>query len=103
MDKIQYKYKREHFNTQQEYDRFKDRQNKAQKRWLKKSESVNPEKRERRLLRQRLYSHFYYYTDGRKKFADWLLEIYGIKDIKCLTIEELKIHAEQKLNYLKTK
>lgn len=93
-----YKYKREHFNTQQEYERFKARMNKAQKRWLEKSEFVNPEKRERRLLRQRLYSRYYYYTDGRKKFADWLLEIYGIKDVKRLTIDELKIYAERKLN-----
>ncbi len=88
-----YKYKREHFNTQQEYEHFKDRMNKAQKRWLKKSESANPEKRERRLLRQRLYSRYYWKTDGRQKFSNWLVEKYGIVDIKALSLEELRAYV----------
>lgn len=88
--KKQYKYKREHFNTQQEYERFKARMNKAQKRWLEKSESASPEKREWRLLRQCLYSRFYYHTDGRMKFADWLVIEYGITDIKALSLDELR-------------
>ena len=90
MIKKQYKYKREHFNTQQEYDRFKSRMNKAQKRWLEKSESENPEKRERRLLRQRLYSRYYWQTDGRQSFSYWLLKEYGIDDIKTLSLDELR-------------
>ena len=86
----QYKYKREHFNTKQEYDRFKNRMNKAQKRWLEKSESENPEKRERRLLRQRLYSRYYWHSDGRQSFSDWLLKECGIADIKALSLDELR-------------
>ena len=85
-----YKYKREHFDTQQEYDRFKSRINKAQKRWLEKSESLNPEKRERRLLRQCLYSRYYWHSDGRQSFADWLQKEYGISDIKPLSLDELR-------------
>lgn len=90
MIKKQYKYKREHFNTQQEYDRFKARMNKAQKRWLEKSESVNPEKREWRLLRQRLYSLYYWHSDGRQTFAEWLAIEYDIADIKALSLDELR-------------
>lgn len=91
--KKQYKYKREHFNTQQEYERFKSRMNEAQKRWLKKSESANPDRRERRLLRQRLYSRYYWYTDGRQSFKEWLVEKYGIFDVKSLTLDELRAVA----------
>ena len=86
----QYKYKREHFNTQQEYERFKARMNKAQKRWLEKSESASPEKREWRLLRQRLYSRYYWHSDGRQTFAEWLVIEYGIADIKALSLDELR-------------
>ena len=93
--KKKYKYKREHFNTQQEFDRFRNRMNVAQKRWREKAEAANPNKRELRLLRQRLYSRFYYHTEGRKKFSDWLFETYGITDIKSLTIDELKVYASK--------
>ena len=86
----QYKYKREHFNTQQEYERFKARMNKAQKRWLEKSESARPEKREWRLLRQRLYSRYYCHSDCRQTFAEWLVIEYGIADIKALSLDELR-------------
>ena len=85
-----YKYKREHFTSQQEYERFKKIKTKAQRRWLEKSESDNPERRERRLLRQRLYSRYYWHTDGRQSFADWLLKEYGIDDIKILSLDELR-------------
>ena len=86
----QYKYKREHFDTQQEYDRFKARMNKAQKRWIEKSESASPEKREWRLLRQRLYSRYYWHSDGRQTFAEWLAIEYGIEDIKALSLDDLR-------------
>ena len=85
-----YKYKREHFASQQEYEHFKNRKNEAQKRWLEKSESVNQEKRERRLLRQRLYSRYYWHSDGRQTFAEWLIIEYGIADIKALSLNELR-------------
>ena len=91
----QYKYKREHFATQQEYEHFKNRMNEAQKRWLEKSESGNPEKRERRLLRQRLYSRYYWHTDGRQSFADWLLQECGIVDIKTLSLDELRLKVSK--------
>ena len=95
MIKKQYKYKREHFDTQQEYERFKARMNKArmnkaQKRWLEKSESASPEKREWRLLRQRLYSRYYWHSDGRQTFAEWLVIEYDIADIKALSLDELR-------------
>ena len=58
MIKKQYKYKREHFNTQQEYERFKARMNKAQKRWLEKSESANPEKRKLLINKDLTFAYF---------------------------------------------
>jgi len=88
--KKNYKYKREHFKTQEEYERFKRRANESQKRWLAKVESENPERKERRLLRCRLYSRYYWRSDGRDTFSDWLHENYGITDIKSLSIEELR-------------
>lgn len=87
----QYKYKREHFSSQQEYEHFKSRMNEAQKRWLEKSESCNPEKREIRLLRQRLYSRYYCQKKIRQSFADWLLQECGIVDIKSLSLDELRL------------
>ena len=90
-----YKYKREHFASQQEYEHFKARMNKAQKRWLEKSESFNPEKRERRLLRQRLYSRYYCQKEIRQSFADWLLQECGIVDIKSLSLDELRLKVEK--------
>lgn len=85
-----YKYKREHFSTQAEYEHFKIRKNEAQKRWLEKSESESPEKREWRLLRQRLYSRYYWQSDGRQTFAEWLVIEYGIEDIKALSLDDLR-------------
>lgn len=85
-----YKYKREHFASQQEYERFKDRMNKAQKRWLEKSDSASPEKREWRLLRQRLYSRYYWHSDGRQTFSEWIFIEYGISDIKTISLDELR-------------
>ena len=95
MAKKQYKYKREHFDTQLEYEHFKKRMNEAQKRWLEKSESCNPEKHERRLLRQRLYSRYYCQKDIRQSFSDWLLQECGIVDIKSLSLDELRLKAEK--------
>ena len=85
-----YKYKREHFASQQEYEHFKSRKNEAQKRWLEKSEFGNQWKRERRLLRQRLYSRYYWHSDGRQTFAEWLVIEYGIEDIKALSLDDLR-------------
>lgn len=90
------KYKREHFDTQQEYDFFKARMNEAHKRWLEKSESSSPEKREFRLLRQRLYSRYYWHSDGRQSFADWLVVKYGISDINALSLDELRQYASKR-------
>ena len=85
-----YKYKRVHFSTQAEYEHFKRRKNEAQKRWLEKSEFGNQWKRERRLLRQRLYSRYYWHSDGRQTFAEWLVIEYGIEDIKALSLDDLR-------------
>ena len=76
-----YKYKREHFETQEEYNRFRYNRTKWQKEWLARSEKENPERRERRLLRQRFYSRYYYHTDCSMSFGQWLLETYGIEDL----------------------
>ena len=88
-----YKYKREHFDTQQEYERFKNRRNRDQKRWLEKSELSNPEKRERRILRQRLYSRYYWHMNGLQSFAEWLSKEYGITDINTISLEDLRVFA----------
>ena len=93
--KKQYKYKREHFDTQQEYDRFRSRHTEAQKRWLEKSELTNPKKRERRILRQRIYSRYYWHSDGRQSFAEWLVIKYGIADINALPMDELRRYASK--------
>lgn len=98
--KKRYKYKRSHFSSDEEYERFRIRSVKAQKRWLKKREDSDPEYRERRILRQRLYSRYYYTTDCRVTFRDWLEEEHGISDISRIQIGDLREIA-QKLNYLK--
>lgn len=85
-----FKYKRDHFATQEEFERFKMRRTKAQKRWLEKSENLHPEKRKRRLLRQRLYSYYYSHTDGRQPFADWVVEKFGNVDLKNMPLDDLK-------------
>ena len=90
-----YKYKREHFATQAEYEHFKNRMTSAQKRWLEKSEQGNPEKRERRILRQRLYSRYYWHPDGRQSFAEWLVEKYGIADIRSVSLDDLRVIASK--------
>ena len=89
------KYKREHFDTQQEYERYRNRKNEAFKRWLKKSELKNPKKKERRILRQRLYGRYYSKTDGRQTFPNWLLETYGISDIKTIPLADLRVLASK--------
>lgn len=93
--KRQYKYKREHFATQAEYEHFKKRMTDAQKKWLKKREDVNPEFRERRLLRQRLYSRYYWRTNGRQSFADWLREKYSICNLRLVSIDDLRALASK--------
>lgn len=85
-----YKYKREHFDTQEQFDRYRERQARSQKKWLRKYEELNPEHRERRLLRQRLYSRYHHHTDLRQGFAEWLKKTYDIDDIKSVTAERLK-------------
>lgn len=85
-----YKYKREHFDTQEQYERFRAIRAKSQKKWLKKFEQDNPEHRERRLLRQRLYSRYYWCTDGRKTFKEWLQEMFYFDDINAVSTERLK-------------
>ena len=90
-----YKYKREHFNTEEEYAHFRKRATAGYKKWLNKHEETHPEYRERRILRQRLYSRYYWHTDGRQSFAQWLLEKYGITDIKEVKIEDLRVIARK--------
>ena len=89
------KYKRDHFDTQEEYDRFRNKHTKWQKSWLDKFEKSNPEHRERRLLRQRLYSR-YYHTDSRLSFKEWLKEIFYIDNIKTISLERLRVAAKKK-------
>ena len=91
-----YKYKREHFETHEQFDRYRKRQTIAQNRWLKKLEKLNPEHRERRILTQRLYSRYHYHTECRQSFTDWLKEIFNIDDIKSVTIERLRVIARRK-------
>ncbi len=88
-----FKYKREHFGTQEQFDRYRERQARAQKKWLKKLEELNPEHRERRLLKQRLYSRYHHHTDCRQSFADWLREKFHIENIKQVAIERLRTMA----------
>lgn len=85
-----YKYKRDHFDNQEQFDNYRKRQAKAQNRWLKKAEELNPERRERRLLKQRLYSRYHHHTDCRQSFAEWLKEVFHIEDIKSVTLERLR-------------
>ncbi|MBQ7470889.1 MAG: hypothetical protein IJS97_00470 [Prevotella sp.] len=85
-----HKYKREHFDTQEEYDHFKSVRTKAMKRWYAKRDEKDPEFRERRILRQRLYSRYYWHGDGRQSFPDWLKEQYDIEDIKAIPLERLR-------------
>ena len=84
-----YKYKREHFNSQEEYNRFRSNCTRWYKKWLCKHEQEFPEYRERRLLRQCLYSR-YYRSDCRKSFCEWLVEEYGIVDIRTIPTEQLR-------------
>lgn len=85
-----FKYKREHFDTQEQYDAFKRRNTKSRKTWLNKRELLNPELRERRIIRQRLYSLYYNHTDFKTSFRDWLKEEYDIDDINAIGIELLR-------------
>ena len=93
--KKQYKYKREHFDSQDDFLHFRQMRTEAQKKWLARSEQDNPERHERRILRQRLYSRYYWHSDGRRTFADWLLEKYAIHDIKEVPIEDLRVYASK--------
>lgn len=95
MTRKQYKYKREHFDSQDAFLHFRRRCADAQKKWLRKSEQDNPEKRERRILRQRLYSRYYWHSDGRQTFADWLMEKYSIEDIKEVSMDYLRSCASK--------
>jgi len=95
MTKKQNKYKREHFDSQDDFLHFRRRCAEAQKKWLQKSEQENPEKRERRILRQRLYSRYYWHSDGRQTFAGWLLEKYSIEDIKQVSLSDLRSCASK--------
>ena len=90
MNEKKYKYKREHFDTQEQYDRFKSNRSRWQLTWLRKHEEADPEYKERRLLRQRLYSRYYWHGDGRQSFPDWLKEQYDIEDIKAIPLERLR-------------
>ena len=84
------KYKREHFATQEEFDRYRKRVSEAHLRWLSKREGANPELRERRIMRQRLYSRYYWRYDGKQTFSQWLDTEFGVKDISSIPIEELR-------------
>ena len=85
-----FKYKREHVDTQEQYDAFKRSNTKSRKAWLEKHELLNPEHRERRIIRQRLYSRYYNHTDFKISFRDWLKEEYDIDDINAIGIELLR-------------
>ena len=89
-----YKYKREHFSCTGKYLRFKERVAVAQKKWVSHSEENNPEKRERRLLRQKLYSRYYRNTNVRKTFVEWLHENFGISNVMTMPLEDLRIIAK---------
>lgn len=91
--RIKFKYKREHFETQEQFDSYRDRQNQSQKKWLKKHEQSYPEHRERRLLKQRLYSRYHYHTDCRQSFREWLKETFYVEDITEVPIEKLRTLA----------
>ena len=93
-----YKYKREHFATQEEDDRFLEKHAAAVKRWYHKE---SPERKERRLLRQRLYSRWYNSTDFKESFRDYLISV-GIDDINTEPISRLR-HFAKKLNKGKAK
>lgn len=84
-----YKYKREHFETQEQFDNFRKGRAKAQKKWLKKHELANPEYKERRVLRQRLYSR-YYHSGYKESFAHWLKEVHQIDDMKHISLLALR-------------
>ncbi len=86
-----YKYKREHFSSQEEFERFKKGRTEAMKKWIRKRDSASTEFHERRILRQRIYSRYYWHSDGRQSFADWLLQKYGIEDIKKVSLEDLRV------------
>lgn len=88
-----YKYKREHFSTQEEFERFKSRTCRAVKKWLFKTESANPEKKERRILRQRLYSRYYIRCSCNQSFREWIKDVYGVEDIRTVSIEILRAIA----------
>lgn len=90
-----YKYKREHFQTQEDFDKFRKVRSRAQIKWLNRKEEKNPSLRERRILKQRLYSRYHYRTDCRKSFAQWLRETCGINDIKRIPLEELREAASK--------
>lgn len=85
-----YKYKREHFESDEAFERFRKRQAKAQLSWLKKYEETNPEHREKRLLRQRLYSRYYNQSNFRQSFAEWLKEQYRIEDMRMTSVGRLR-------------
>ena len=97
-----YKYKREHFDSQEQYDSFRGKRTEWQKKWLRKFEDSNPEHKERRLLRQRLYSYYHYHTDCRQSFKDWLKHHLHVEDLKSVSLDRLRVLAKQKLNILKT-
>ena len=95
MGKKKYKYKREHFSTSEEYADYRKRATAYYRKWLDKHESENPEHRERRILRQRLYSRYYWHGDGRQTFAEWLMEKFSITDIREVSIEALRVYASK--------
>lgn len=90
-----YKYKREHFDTNEEYASFRKRATAGYKKWLEKHEKEHPEYKERRILRQRLYSRYYWHGDGRQTFAQWLEENLGIEDIRVVPLEDLRVIASK--------
>jgi len=85
------RYKPEHFKNWESFLRYRKNHNNAQKKWIQRVESKNAEKRERRILRQRLYGRYYSSPFADKmSFKQYLLDVYGIKDIASVQIEELR-------------
>ena len=91
-DMRHHKYKREHFGSQEEYDHFKSVRTKAMRRWYSKRDE-DPDFKERRILRQRLYSRYYWQGNVRQSFHDRLAEHYAIEDIKTIPLERLRVVA----------
>lgn len=89
--KRKYKYKREHFDSQEGYEKYSAMQSESHKRYyLKHKDEEDPVHREKRLLRQRIYNRWYFGTDMSKSFEEFLQD-YGITDLGTMSVEQLRL------------